>query len=142
MNFAWYFVVYHWLELNGFYRDILASVIGLGAARTIAARPLRGVKASQARQEDLLDTKTPGGLAEVHAELKALRHLLSDTSETSQGHEDEDETPEMDDKDKGGESSGKRGWLTQYRRSRKGHGGAGVPEAPREPPHFLPPGHR
>ena len=114
----------------------------MGAARTIAARPLRGVKAAQARQEDLLDTSTPGGLTEVKEELRALRHLLS--GGTNQEHEEgEDESPEMDDSDKPAVPDEKSSWLDHYRRSRKGHGGAGgakESETVRETPHILPPG--
>lgn len=149
MTWDWYFATYHWAVANGLWRDVLATVIGLGAARALAARPIKNVKASQARQEDLLDTSTPGGLAEVHAELTKLRNLLGDDSNQEPGNEEpEDETPDMDDKDKG--PSDGRDWLHLYRRSRKGHGGSGSSSTEKSAerpeqlsdvrPHFLPPG--
>lgn len=150
MILGWYFATYHWLEGAGLYRDILASAIGLTAARMIAARPLKGVKASQARQEDLLDTSTPGGLAEVHEELKKLRKLLGDIPDNP--IDDPDETPDTDDHD-GTEEPPERKeepkWISWYKRSRKGHvdhaaeRGERGPEhvIEREPPSFrMPPG--
>ena len=142
MTWDWYFSAFHWLVANGLWRDVLATVIGLGAARALAARPIKNVKASQARQEDLLDTSTPGGLAEVHAELQKLSKLLGDDSNQEPGNEEpEDETPDMDDKDKGpSEPSHRNSWLNLYRRSRKGHGGSGVatPEKAAERSEQLP----
>jgi hypothetical protein len=66
-----------WLVANGLYRDILAAVvgtiIGFVLGRLLAWRPVRKVlaehKRSQARIADLLDTKTPGGLADLAREL-------------------------------------------------------------------------
>jgi hypothetical protein len=70
---------YHQLVALGFYRDLTAAVVGAIVARIVAENPLRkhrkAVAANARRQAeiiDLLDTTTPGGLADV---LEAVKEL-------------------------------------------------------------------
>ena len=63
---------WQWLVAQGIYRDLVATVTALILGRLLAWRPLREIRRqlrqhqeSQARIADLLDTRTPGGLADL-----------------------------------------------------------------------------
>lgn len=63
---------WHWLVVNGLYRDLIAAGIGLVVTHAVAWRPLRKAAARQERIADLLDTDSPGGLADVKGALEKL----------------------------------------------------------------------
>jgi hypothetical protein len=66
--------VYQHLVTLGLYRDLLASAVGTVVAAVIGHavlwRPWRHHRRAQQAIEDKLDTRTPGGLADV---VKAIR---------------------------------------------------------------------
>jgi hypothetical protein len=76
MGHAW-----HWLIMNGLYKDLLAATVALAVTRIAALRPMRRLR----RIEDLLDTDSPGGLRDV------VRALTGDT-----GRKDGDEEERLD----------------------------------------------
>lgn len=80
MHAAW-----HWLILNGLWKDLLAAFIALAVTRAAAWRPLKRLGASQRRIEDALDTRSPGGLHDV---VKALRR---DDGKDSDDDDDDDD---------------------------------------------------
>lgn len=54
-----------WLVAQGLYKDLLATVVAAVAGHLAAYLPLRAHRRRQDKIADLLNTDTPGGLAEV-----------------------------------------------------------------------------
>lgn len=80
--------IWQWLVANGLFRDVLATSIGLGAAKLMTMRPVQQHRQNQAQIADLLNTRTPGGLSDV---VKAVKKR--------EAGEPEDPTPDADDGD-------------------------------------------
>ena len=74
MGHAW-----HWLIVNGLYKDLIAATVALIVTRAAAWRPLKRLR----RIEDLLDTDSPGGLRDV---VRALRGDTDDDGERDRLH--------------------------------------------------------
>lgn len=75
MSAAW-----GWLVANGLWHDLVGWAVFTVCTGTLAwwkARPwVREHLERQRRIADLLDTDTPGGLADVHAALRNLEHAI------------------------------------------------------------------
>lgn len=89
---------WQWLVAQGLYRDLLATVTALIVGRVLAWRPLREIRRQfrqhqegQARIADLLDTSTPGGLAELLPEHR--RHRRRDDQDDDDGDDGGDDAP-------------------------------------------------
>ena len=65
---------YRWLVEAGLWRDLLAASVGVAVGHVFAWRPLRKIARQHAEQQakiaDLLNTDSPGGLAEVVREIR------------------------------------------------------------------------
>jgi len=57
--------VWSWLIANGLYRDLIAATVGVIVTHLFAWRPLRAHRRRQEKIIGLLDTSSPGGLADV-----------------------------------------------------------------------------
>lgn len=82
MEAAW-----NWLVENGLWRDVLAAVVALIVGNVFALRTIRKAfrrhAAGQERISDLLDTSTPGGLAEVVGVIRQMTHPAQAAKEGS-----------------------------------------------------------
>jgi hypothetical protein len=54
-----------WLVAQGLIKDLIAATVAVVVGHVFAWRPLRAHRRRLDRIADLLDTKTPGGLADV-----------------------------------------------------------------------------
>ncbi len=57
--------MWHWLVAQGLVRDLLAASVGVIVTHLFAWRPWHAQRQRLDRIADLLDTHTPGGLADV-----------------------------------------------------------------------------
>lgn len=63
---------WHWLVANDLWHAVVATLVSIPAAVLTAWAPWKRHRASQRRIADLLDTTTPGGLADLNETLKSL----------------------------------------------------------------------
>lgn len=56
--------LWHWLEAQGFVRDVVGTVVALAGAHFVGWRPHHHQKV-QEKIADRLDTTTPGGLGDL-----------------------------------------------------------------------------
>lgn len=63
---------WHWLEAQGFVKDVVGTAVAIVAARIAGWHPRRHQR-TQEQIADRLDTDTPGGLSDVVHHLKGHR---------------------------------------------------------------------
>jgi hypothetical protein len=82
-----HFIHYAYTHLVGLgvYRDLTAAIIGALVARLVAELPLRKHRQKQQEIVDLLNTHSPGGLADVVQELEVVEAKQDAAAEIAAG---------------------------------------------------------